>query len=120
MKTTIAIATAAAVALTALPAAALAGGSEQGKTRDCGTIAVNPAKPALGLPKKGAYDLSAFNKLGKAPLACATVRSYARAYVANGTVPAGYRVKGYPNMIGRNFYEKGAGTNAGFQIIWTR
>ena len=48
------------------------------------------------------------------------MRSYARAYVANGTVPAGYRVKGYPNMIGRDFYKKGSGTNAGFQIIWTR
>ena len=120
MKTSIAIATAAAVALTALPAAALAGGSEQGKSLDCGTITVNPAKPALGLPKKGAYDLNSFNKLGKAPLACKTVRAYAKAYVADGTVPTGYRVKGYSNMIGRNFYKQGMGNNAGFQIIWTK
>lgn len=120
MKTSIAIATAAAIALTALPAAALAGGNEQGKSLDCGTITVNPAKPALGLPKKGAYDLNSFNKLGKAPLACKSVRAYAKAYVANGTVPTGYRLKGYPNMIGRDFFKKGTGTNAGFQIIWTK
>jgi len=120
MRTTIAIAAAAAIALTALPAAALAGGSEQGKTLDCGTVMVNPATPKLGLPKKGAYDLNSFNKRGKAPLPCAKVRTYAKAYVANGTVPTGYRVKGYPNMTGRNFYKTGTGMSAGFQVIWTK
>jgi len=120
MKTATTIAATAVIALAALPGLALAGGSEQGKSLDCGTITVNPAKPALGLPKKGAYDLNSFNKKGNAPLKCATVKSYAQAYVTKGTVPTGYRVKGYRNMIGRDFYKVGSGTVAGFQIIWTR
>ncbi|MBM3635179.1 MAG: hypothetical protein FJW99_07865 [Actinobacteria bacterium] len=119
MRTTIAIA-AAVVALTALPAAALAGGSDQGRSLDCGDLQVNPAKPKLGLPKKGAYELNSFNKRGQTPLPCAKVRAFAKAYVANGTVPSGYRVKGYPNMIGRDFYKTGTGTSAGFQIIWMK
>jgi len=120
MRTTIAIAAAAAIALTALPAAALAGGSDQGRSLDCGDLQVNPAKPKLGLPKKGAYELNSFNKRGQTPLPCAKVRAFAKAYVANGTVPSGYRVKGYPNMIGRDFYKTGTGTSAGFQIIWMK
>ena len=48
------------------------------------------------------------------------MKSYAQAYVTKGTVPTGYRVKGYRNMIGRDFYKVGSGTVAGFQIIWTR
>lgn len=110
---------AAAVTLAAIPAAALAGGSEQGKTLECGTVTVQKAKPKLGLKKAGPYQVDSFAKAkGQAPVPCAKVKLWARRYVATGKVPTGYRAVGYSNMIGRNFY-KGAGTGFGFQVIWT-
>lgn len=117
LATTLAIG-AAALAV-AVPSTALAGGSEQGSVRDCGTLLVKPARPGRGLPKAGEYDLNSFDKrANRRPIPCSTVRSIAVRYRDTGIFPAGYTIKGYPNMIGRDFLVTKA-PQRGFQIIWT-
>lgn len=109
----------AAALAVAIPSAAQAGGSEEGSSRDCGTLLVKPARPGRGLPKAGGYDLNSFDqRAGRTPIPCSQVRAIAVRYRDTGLVPVGYTIKGYPNMIGRNFLVTG-NPKRGFQIIWS-
>lgn len=109
----------AAALAAAIPSAAQAGGSEQGTARDCGTLLVKPARPGRGLPKAGEYDLISFDRrANKRPIPCSQVRAIAVRYRDTGLAPVGYTIKGYPNMIGRNFLVTG-NPKRGFQIIWS-